>query len=200
MQKRSLVKTLGLTFGAVLLTACASNSDVAEGDELKPLDAAQENAAEVDSGASTATKGVSAQSVESQAVEAQAVAGEQVDAAANEAQAALMDTTVFYFDFDNATIKADSKNSLIAHSQYLAANSSARVVVEGHTDERGTVEYNLALGERRGLSVSRFLQANGVTAGQIETVSFGEERPALMGHNEGSWSKNRRVEIKYQSR
>ncbi len=184
MQKRALVKALGLTFGAVLMTACASNSDVAEGDELQPLDAAQETVAEVE------TKGV----------EAQAVAGEQVDAAANEAQAALMDVSVFYFDFDNTTIKADSKNSLIAHSQYLAANSSARVVLEGHADERGTVEYNLALGERRALSVSRFLQANGATAGQIETVSFGEERPALMGHNNDSWSKNRRVEIKYQSR
>jgi peptidoglycan-associated lipoprotein len=184
MQKRALVKALGLTFGAVLMTACASNSDVAEGEELQPLDAAQETAAEVE------TKGV----------EAQAVAGEQVDAAANEAQAALMDVSVFYFDFDNTTIKADSKNSLIAHSQYLAANSSARVVLEGHADERGTVEYNLALGERRALSVSRFLQANGATAGQIETVSFGEERPALMGHNNDSWSKNRRVEIKYQSR
>jgi len=184
MQKRALVKTLGLTLGAVLMTACASNSDVAEGDELKPLDAAQENAAEVE------TKGV----------EAQAVAGEQVDAAANEAQAALMDVSVFYFDFDNTTIKADSKNSLIAHSQYLAANSSARVVLEGHADERGTVEYNLALGERRALSVSRFLQANGAAASQIESVSFGEERPALMGHNDDSWSQNRRVEIKYQSR
>jgi peptidoglycan-associated lipoprotein len=184
MQKRALVKALGLTFGAVLMTACASNSDVAEGDELKPLDAAQETAAEVE------TKGV----------EAQAVAGEQVDAAANEAQAALMDMTVFYFDFDNTTIKADSKNALIAHSQYLAANGSARVVLEGHADERGTVEYNLALGERRAISVSRFLQANGASASQIETVSFGEERPALMGHNDDSWSQNRRVEIKYQSR
>lgn len=191
MQKRALVKALGLTFGAVLMTACASNSDVAEGDELKPLEAAQETAAEVEEAGSE---------VETQGVEAQAVAGEQVDAAANEAQAALMEATVFYFDFDNSTIKAESKNALIAHSQYLAANSSARVVLEGHTDERGTVEYNLALGERRGLSVSRFLQANGAAASQIETVSFGEERPALMGHNEESWSKNRRVEIKYQSR
>lgn len=192
MQKRALVKVLGLTFGAVLMTACASNSDVAEGDELKPLDAAAEEAAvDVEEAGSE---------VETQGVEAQAVAGEQVDAAANEAQAALMEATVFYFDFDNSTIKAESKNSLIAHSQYLAANSSARVVLEGHTDERGTVEYNLALGERRGLSVSRFLQANGAAASQIETVSFGEERPALMGHNEESWSKNRRVEIKYQSR
>jgi peptidoglycan-associated lipoprotein len=180
MQKRALVKVLGLTFGAVLMTACASNSDLADGDELQPLDAASQ--------------------VETNGVEAQAVAGEQMDAAANEAQAGLMQATVFYFDFDNTTIKADSKNALIAHSQYLAANSSARVVLEGHADERGTVEYNLALAERRALSVSRFLQANGAASSQIETVSFGEERPALMGHNESSWSMNRRVEIKYQSR
>jgi peptidoglycan-associated lipoprotein len=179
MQKRALVKVLGLTFGAVLMTACASNSDLADGDELQPLDAAQ---------------------VETNGVETQAVAGEQMDAAANQTQAMLMKSTVFYFDFDQATIKADSKNALIAHSQYLAANSSARVVLEGHADERGTVEYNLALAERRALSVSRFLQANGAASSQIETVSFGEERPALMGHNESSWSKNRRVEIKYQSR
>ncbi|MBL4796547.1 MAG: peptidoglycan-associated lipoprotein Pal [Oleispira sp.] len=182
MQKRALVKTLGLTLGAVLMTACASNGDLAEGEETQPLDAAVE------------------ENVETKGVEAQAVAGEQVDAAATEAQAALMETTVFYFDFDNTTIKSDSKNALIAHSQYLAANSSARVVLEGHADERGTVEYNLALGERRALSVSRFLQANGTAASQIETVSFGEERPALMGHSNSSWSKNRRVEIKYQSK
>jgi peptidoglycan-associated lipoprotein len=182
MQKRALVKTLGLTFGAVLMTACASNGDLAEGGETQPLDAAVE------------------ENVETKGVDGQAVAGEQVDAAASEAQAALMETTVFYFDFDNTTIKSDSKNALIAHSQYLAANSSARVVLEGHADERGTVEYNLALGERRALSVSRFLQANGTAASQIETVSFGEERPALMGHNDSSWSKNRRVEIKYQSK
>lgn len=182
MQKRALVKTLGLTLGAVLMTACASNGDLAEGEETQPLDAAVE------------------ENVETKGVEAQAVAGEQVDAAASEAQAALMETTVFYFGFDNTTIKSDSKNALIAHSQYLAANSSARVVLEGHADERGTVEYNLALGERRALSVSRFLQANGTAASQIETVSFGEERPALMGHSDSSWSKNRRVEIKHQNR
>lgn len=191
MQKRALVKTLGLTVGAALLSACASNSDLAEGDELQPLDAAaQEAAAAQETAAEVETKGV----------DAQAVVGEQVDAMASEAQAALMDVSVFYFDFDNTTIKADSKNSLIAHSQYLAANPSARVVLEGHADERGTVEYNLALAERRALSVSRFLQANEATSSQIETVSFGEERPALMGHNDDSWSQNRRVEIKYQSR
>lgn len=186
MQKRTLVKSLGLTFGAVLMTACASNSDMNEGDELKPLDPAQQEAAASD--------------VETQAVEAQRIAAEQAEAAANAAQAALMDISVFYFDFDNTTIKADSKNALIAHSQYLAANSSARVVLEGHADERGTVEYNIALGERRALSVSRFLQANGASASQIETVSFGEERPQAMGRDKDSLAKNRRVEIKYQSR
>jgi len=184
MQKRALVKTLGLTFGAVLMTACASNGDLEEGSENQPLEAAQETQ----------------EAVETQAVEAEKIAMEQADAAEKAAQAALMEATVFYFDFDNTTIKADSKNALIAHSQYLAANSSARVVLEGHADERGTVEYNLALGERRALSVSRFLQANGTSASQIETVSFGEERPALMGHSDASWSKNRRVEIKYQSK
>jgi peptidoglycan-associated lipoprotein len=191
MQKHALVKVLGLTLGAALMTACASNSDLAEGDELQPLNAApQETAAVQKTAADVETKGV----------EVQAVAGEQIDVATNEAQAALMEATVFYFDFDNTTIKADSKNALIAHSQYLAANSSASVVLEGHADERGTVEYNLALAERRALSVSRFLQANGAASSQIETVSFGEERPALMGHNDDSWSQNRRVEIKYQSR
>jgi peptidoglycan-associated lipoprotein len=99
-----------------------------------------------------------------------------------------------------STIKNESKNALMAHAAYLAANSSARVVLEGHADERGTVEYNLALGERRGESVRRFLLANGAAAGQIEVVSYGEERPAVMGHDESSYEKNRRVEIKYQSR
>jgi peptidoglycan-associated lipoprotein len=180
MQKNALVKVLGLTFGAVLMTACASNSDLSEGDASQPLEAAA--------------------GVETTGVDTQAVTGEQMETAANEAQAALMEMTVFYFDFDQTTIKADSKNSLIAHSQYLAANSSASVVLEGHADERGTVEYNLALAERRAMSVSRFLQANGAASSQIEAVSFGEERPAMMGHNDDSWSQNRRVEIKYQSR
>ena len=185
MQKCALVKALGLTFGAVLMTACASNSDLAEGEELQPLDAAvQETSAEV----------------ETKSVEAQEVVSEQGDAAAAEAQAALMDVTVFYFDFDNTTIKSDSKNTLIAHSQYLAANSSARVILEGHADERGTVEYNLALGERRADTVKRYLIVQGANPSQLESVSFGEERPAMLESDESSWSKNRRTEIQYQAR
>jgi peptidoglycan-associated lipoprotein len=108
--------------------------------------------------------------------------------------------TVFYFDFDKAVVKADGFSDLEKHAQYLAANPTAQVVLEGHADERGTREYNMALGERRAKAVSRFLQVNAVSAGQIETVSFGEEKPAMLGHSESSWSKNRRVELKYVAR
>ena len=105
--------------------------------------------------------------------------------------------TVFYFDFDKAVVKADAFEDLSAHAKYLSANPEARVVLEGHADERGTREYNMALGERRAKAVSRFLTVQGAGSNQIEVVSYGEERPAVMGHDESSWSQNRRVELKY---
>lgn len=108
--------------------------------------------------------------------------------------------TVFYFDFDQSTIKQEGLADLERHAAYLASHPSARVMLEGNTDERGTREYNMALGERRAEAVGRFLQINGVQPMQIETVSLGEERPAAFGHTESSWSQNRRVVIKYMSR
>ena len=108
--------------------------------------------------------------------------------------------TVFYFDFDRAVVKSQGFSDLEKHAQYLATNPTAQVVLEGHADERGTREYNMALGERRAKAVSRFLQVNGVSAAQVETVSFGEEKPAMLGHSESSWSQNRRVELKYVAR
>ncbi len=108
--------------------------------------------------------------------------------------------TVFYFDFDKSVVKAAGFTDLEKHAAYLAANPSAQVVLEGHADERGTREYNIALGERRAKAVARFMQVNGASAGQLETVSFGEEKPAVLGHSEASWSQNRRVELKYVAR
>ncbi|MGH1462534.1 MAG: peptidoglycan-associated lipoprotein Pal [Neptuniibacter sp.] len=108
--------------------------------------------------------------------------------------------TVFYFDFDRAVVKSAGFADLEKHAMYLANNPTAQVVLEGHADERGTREYNMALGERRAKAVSRFLQVNGVSAAQVETVSFGEEKPAMLGHDEPSWSQNRRVELKYVAR
>ena len=181
MKKTVLAKALGVTLGVALMTACASKDELSAGDatEVQPLEAAQ-------------------QDTQTTAVTSQPVVGEQVDATMTEAQAALLDVTTFYFAFDQSTIKRSSKASLVAHAKYLAANSSARIVLEGHADERGSVEYNLALGERRALSVSRFLQSKGARASQIETVSFGEERPVVMGHSSDTLSQNRRVELKYQ--
>jgi peptidoglycan-associated lipoprotein len=113
--------------------------------------------------------------------------------------AGLLATRVIYFDFDNAEIKGDGIAVVAAHAKYLAAHSAVRVRLEGHTDERGSREYNIGLGERRAQSVRRALLLQGVSDAQMSTVSYGEERPAAPGHDEAAWAKNRRVEIVYLS-
>lgn len=100
-----------------------------------------------------------------------------------------------YFDFDSYAIREDQKSVLKAAAIALRQNGGIRLRLEGHCDERGTIEYNLALGERRATEVREYLQNLGATTGQLETVSFGEERPADGGHGEESWAKNRRVEF-----
>lgn len=104
--------------------------------------------------------------------------------------------TVFYFDFDVAEFKGADRDTLTFHARDLAANPGKRVRLEGHADERGTREYNLALGERRGNAILNYLIVNGASRSQIEVVSYGEERPAQPGQGESAWSRNRRVEIK----
>ncbi|AEF54799.1 peptidoglycan-associated lipoprotein Pal [Marinomonas posidonica] len=106
--------------------------------------------------------------------------------------------TVFYFDFDKSIVRPAAREALAKHAQYLVANPDARVVLEGHADERGTREYNMALGERRAKAVSRYLTIQGVAASQIETVSFGEEVPVAFGHDDNAWQLNRRVEVRYE--
>jgi peptidoglycan-associated lipoprotein len=112
-------------------------------------------------------------------------------------QAGLLAARVIYFDFDSAEIKGQGTDVVAAHAKYLASHSSARVRLEGHTDERGSREYNIGLGERRAQSVRRALLLQGAADAQISTVSYGEERPAVPGHDEAAWAKNRRVEIVY---
>jgi len=112
-------------------------------------------------------------------------------------QAGLLATRVVYFDFDSSEIKGTGTDVVAAHAKYLAAHSGTRVRLEGHTDERGSREYNIGLGERRAQSVRRALLLQGAADAQISTVSYGEERPAAPGHDEAAWAKNRRVEIMY---
>lgn len=107
---------------------------------------------------------------------------------------------VVYFDFDQTTIKPEFQQVMACVAKYLQDRPSARIRLQGNTDERGSREYNLGLGERRGDAVSTALEANGASASQIETVSYGEEQPVCRQHSEDCWSKNRRVNIVYTSK
>ncbi|MEQ1801686.1 MAG: peptidoglycan-associated lipoprotein Pal [Gammaproteobacteria bacterium] len=110
---------------------------------------------------------------------------------------ASQENRIIYFEFDRFDIKPEYNTILQAHAKYLSANPSARVRLEGHADERGSREYNIGLGEKRGQSVRNVLLLQGAVSDQIATVSFGEERPAVIGSDDEAWSLNRRVEIVY---
>ena len=111
----------------------------------------------------------------------------------------LADRTI-YFDFDKNDIKDEFRDVIKAHADFLSSNPSANVSIEGHADERGTREYNIGLGDRRANAVRQLLVLQGASSGQVDTISYGEERPAALGHDESSWSQNRRAEIVYTSR
>lgn len=102
---------------------------------------------------------------------------------------------VLYFDLDQSELKPEAQALAESWAAYLAANPSAKVRLEGHCDERGSREYNVSLGERRGNAVLAVLAAQGVAARQVSVSSFGEERPVALGHDESAWVQNRRVEI-----
>lgn len=112
----------------------------------------------------------------------------------------LLSQRVVYFEFDRSNIRAQFRPIIEAHAQYLRANPSSRVILEGHADERGSREYNLGLGERRGNSVSEAMAANNASSNQLEVVSYGEERPVCRESSEDCWQRNRRVEIVYTAR
>jgi len=106
-------------------------------------------------------------------------------------------TKVIYFDFDVSDIRQESIPTLRAHAEYLMSNAGASITVEGHCDERGSREYNIGLGERRATAIKRFMEAEGVSSSQINTISYGEERPVDPGHGEAAWSMNRRGVLVY---
>lgn len=112
----------------------------------------------------------------------------------------LLQRQVFYFDHDSSQINPNYNVALEAHARYLNSNPNARVRLEGHTDERGSSEYNVALGERRAKSVEAKLIADGANASQIAVVSYGKEKPSVQGHDEAAWRYNRRVVIAYEAK
>ena len=112
----------------------------------------------------------------------------------------LLSKRVIYFDFDKSEVKSEYRSIVAAHASYVAAHGSARVTLEGHADERGTREYNLGLGERRSNAISGLLSAAGAMGRQLDSVSYGEERPVCRVSDENCWWQNRSVEIVYTAR
>ena len=181
---------------ALLLTACAS------GVKLNEVPVVDKKASSVSNGASSS--GLSdinpSASSSSQQVQQPKSTVEPVNSLANEnapAGPANIEKIV-YFDYDSFIIKPEFQSTIEAHAQFLKSNTRAKISLEGHTDERGGREYNLALGQKRADAVRQSLTLLGVATSQIETVSFGEEKPAMQGADESAFAKNRRAEFFYK--
>jgi peptidoglycan-associated lipoprotein len=129
---------------------------------------------------------------------ARGVAPVQIGATDDSAAGPVNTAKVVYFDFDSYVVKPEFQGAIEAHAKYLTANKSRKMAIEGHTDERGGREYNLALGQKRSEAVRRALGLLGVADSQVEAVSFGKEKPAASGSDEESMAKNRRAEIHYR--
>lgn len=106
--------------------------------------------------------------------------------------------STIYFMYDSSQVQQDFIPVIAAHAKYLLSNPNRRLTLEGHADERGSSEYNIALGEQRAKSVARMMKVQGVSESQLQIVSYGEEKPAVDGHDESSYQLNRRVELLYQ--
>jgi len=126
-----------------------------------------------------------------------AVAPVTIDPNASTAQGPVGIERIVYFDYDSYTVKPEFQALIDGHARFLKANQQRRISIEGHTDERGGREYNLALGQKRSEAVRRALTLLGVNDAQIEAVSFGKEKPAAQGSGEEAWAQNRRAEIRY---
>ncbi len=165
---------------AMLASACGSK-------DTKPDDAAASGTAVAAEGADARTSGVAAVDT------GQGSSGH----GALGPDGPLGSQRIIYFDYDKSDIRSEYAEVVAAHGKFLASNAAVHVRLEGHSDERGTREYNIGLGERRAQTVRRALALQGVQESQISTVSYGEERPAALGSDENAYSKNRRVEIVY---
>ncbi|MEO7243021.1 MAG: peptidoglycan-associated lipoprotein Pal [Variovorax sp.] len=122
----------------------------------------------------------------------------QADGVAGDTAGPVGVERVIYFDYDSYTIKPDYQTAIDGNARFLKANPQRRVSLEGHTDERGGREYNLALGQKRAEAVRRALTLLGVNDAQLEAISFGKEKPAVQGSDEDAWAQNRRVEFSYR--
>lgn len=129
---------------------------------------------------------------------AAAVAPVTIDPNANTAQGPVGVERIVYFDYDSYTVKPEFQSVIDGHARFLKGATQRRISIEGHTDERGGREYNLALGQKRAEAVRKSMAALGVSDSQMEAVSLGKEKPKATGHDEAAWAENRRADIVYQ--
>ncbi|MBL4682881.1 MAG: peptidoglycan-associated lipoprotein Pal [Pseudomonadales bacterium] len=185
---------LALGLSALLLVGCASNP--AE-EENASTSASEDVAMDSSSGMDSEDSSDSGMSEPTPPAGPRVTSdGGIVVAAGGSATEAL--NVVFYFDFDQAIVKRSGHAELDKHAKALMQDRSIKVRLEGHADERGTREYNLALGERRANALRAYIVAQGVSRSQIEVISYGEEKPAVLGGGESSWAQNRRVRFNYR--
>src|SRR5574337_2208705 len=190
--------TVTLALMALLMTGCPKRPEVVE---TVPLPSAQQGQTGVSPAPSTKPAIPEEKSPAEVAVPAPTETGATPEATITEAEvkqdvaagAQIPELKDIYFDFDQSAIRADSTKLLNENIEWFRKNSATKVTIEGHCDERGSSEYNLALGERRARSTRDYLVASGVAANRISTISFGKERPFVVGHDESAWRWNRRA-------
>ena len=176
-----------LSFGlALLLSACAS------GVKLNDVPVEDKSGSSVSTPAPEPTPASAVAQAQSAVAPVNTVTSDNLAAGPNGV------AKIIYFDYDSFVVKAEFQSAIEGHAQFLKNNPRAKVSLEGHTDERGGREYNLALGQKRADAVRQSLSLLGVSSAQVESVSFGEEKPAMQGADESAFSKNRRTEFFYK--
>jgi len=190
VKKLTIIAVLATLF---LLTACTTISDDNTGDAT-----IEDRTADTAGGADgNDYEGQTGAYNDSAMTGGSAVEGESTGTDALSDPNSPLSVRTIYFDYDSTLINSQGQSALNAHAEYLSLNPQKILIVEGHTDERGTREYNLALGERRSRAIADFLSISGVAAQQLDIRSYGEENPAALGHDESAWQLNRRVELLY---
>lgn len=181
MRLNKTLKNVAIALPLLALAACSSNDE-------------SNDQASVDTNAEVVQQQQSAE----EAVRVQAAKrAAEIEEQERQQLAKLRSEHIIYFGFDVSNVSEEFSNVLNAHAEFLNANSNVKVLIEGHADERGTPEYNIALGERRAKAVVTYLENMGVSADQLSVVSYGEEKPMVKDRSEDAFSKNRRAVIVY---
>jgi len=181
---------IGFASLGLMVSGCASNKH-----DLSTIEAQKAQQAAAAKAAAEEKAAADAQAAEEARVEAEAKAQAQADAEMAAAKALKPAMNSVYFAFDSAVLDSSASGTLEAYATWLANNADVNVTIEGNCDQRGSREYNLALGQQRADSVKAFFVARGVDAARLDTVSFGEERPVCMGSGEACWAQNRHADI-----